>query len=572
MTLDTATETGAPTTNKPAPSGRDALVFSGGGIMFATHVGVIAEMERWTSGGKRWLDNFGVVVGTSAGALYGALFASGLSPEQIALYARIFGDPEIGPSLFDRNLPGIGAAFIRHDGAYALGAVRGLAIQTLLETVFSHDVHTHLAGLDAASVDATAWNDVRAFLIEAWKRRRARPRDKDYYTDQLTFADCKRELFVIAVNGYTGQKTILAKRPFHAEWPKEKAEDDAMYAATAPPYLNAPGALEMQARQAELAAAGEEMTLEFRRFTNRVYRAYDNELYGSQMPLALAVRASLSIPVIFEPVRIKRWQQPGSNKEQEDLFIDGGVEDNFSLSVAIDPLLGNARHALGISLGNLGYRLPDASAAASVVGLLNKTTGYMGDALLDLSGAPQALAGHRVMVINALAGVRAALTDTNLITELIAEGAAISRGFWRQLHGGAEYPGPQADCDWSAVFARDPKAIYLSDGARGVKPPNAPLPLDMNLALREIWQIPLSKLRGEWLAVYIVVGLIALGVGTALFVVLEAIGEVITGHPLRALGGLLARLVVGIVSVIAGILLVRLMAFGYWRNGSGRQR
>lgn len=576
MTLEAAS------TTAPVPSGRDALVFSGGGILFAIHVGVLAEMAQWTSGppaqagvgteAKRWLDHFQVVVGTSAGALYGALFASGLTPAQIALYARIFADPEVGPTLFDRNLAGAGAAFIRHNGAYALGAVRGMAIQTLLETVFSKPVHAHLRGIDPASVGEPGWKEVRTFLIDAWKQRRRRRRDKNYYKDQLTFADCTRELFIIGVNAYSGQKTIFAKRPHHADWAREKAEDDAMYAANAPPYLNAPGVAELKAREAELRAGGEDMALEFRRFVNRVYRAYDTETYGSQLPLALAVRASLSIPVIFEPLRIRRWRPTGTTRDQEDLFIDGGVEDNFSLSVAIDPALGNARHVLGVSLGNLGYRLPDAAAAANVLAVLNKTTSYMGDALLDLSGAPHALAGHRVLVINALTSTRAALTDTNLIGQLIADGGAIARDFWSRLNGGAPYPGPTADCDWSLAFAHDPKAIYLSAAARGVAPQSAPLPLDMWLRPREVWQIPLNRLRGEWLLVYIVVGLIALGVGTALYVVIDAIGETIAGHPLRALGGLLSSLVVGLVSVIAGILLARLLAFGYWRNRSGRQR
>ena len=34
--------------------------------------------------------------------------------------------------------------------------------------------------------------------------------------------------------------------------------------------------------------------LEFRRFENRVYRKFDQALYGPQLPLALAVRASLT--------------------------------------------------------------------------------------------------------------------------------------------------------------------------------------------------------------------------------------------------------------------------------------
>jgi len=68
----------------------NAIVFSGGGIFFATHVGVMNAMSGWTMLGRPWLDSFQVLVGTSAGALYAALYASGLTPGQIALYARMF--------------------------------------------------------------------------------------------------------------------------------------------------------------------------------------------------------------------------------------------------------------------------------------------------------------------------------------------------------------------------------------------------------------------------------------------------------------------------------------------------
>ncbi len=540
----------------------NAIVFSGGGIFFATHVGVMNAMSGWTMLGRPWLDSFQVLVGTSAGALYAALYASGLTPGQIALYARMFADPAIGPQLFDANLAGLGAAFIRHDPAYALGAVRGLAIQTLLETVLSREVHARLSAVDPTTLDERGRQELRDYLVKSWKQRRARARDAAYYKDQLTFGDCRKALFIISVNAYSGQKTVFKLRPDQANWPAEQREDDAMYSASAPRYLNAP-------QPGELAAAGADPTLEFRRFENRVYRAYDAELYGPQLPLAMAVRASLSIPVIFEPLRVQRWRRPGAPTE-EDLFIDGGVDDNFSLSVAVDPFLGNSSHVLGIALGNLGYRIPDAAATDSIVALLNRTTGYMGDAVMDVGGTTRELAGHRVTVMDALAGVRGQLTDTNLIGKLVDEGTTIAADFWSVLHGGRAYPGPGAPVDPAAAFAYDPEAVFLSAAARGVQPPQKPKALDTQLSLAEVFRVPLFSAALEWRVVYALIAFVSLGVATALFVIISAIGEALGGHPGSAVAGLLASVLVGLLSITAGILVVRLIAFALWRAGLAR--
>jgi len=550
-------------------SERNAIVFSGGGIMFAVHAGVMAEMSGWTSRGKPWLDNFSVVVGTSAGALYGALYASGFNPAQIAFFARLFADPKIGPKLFDRNYGGFGAALVRHDSRYALGAVRGMAILSLLETVFSREVHARMMAFNPAVADDSTRNTMRDYLDDQWQQRQRRKRDSDYFKDQLTFADCRHELFIIGVNAYNGQKTIFRSRSQPSDWEAERREDSEMYEARRPPYLNAPGAGGLKALETELRAKGDDVTLEFRRFVNRVYRGYDTQLYGAQLPLALAVRASSSIPVIFEPLRIKRWHKPEEKGEDEDLFIDGGVNDNFSLSVAADPFLGNAKHVLGIFLGNLGYRLPDAGAADSIVQLLNKTTGYMGDALMDLGGMTTELAGHHVLVVDALASVPGTLTDTQRIGDLIDDGRSIARDLWQVLHPDQSSPQQAAAVDWATAFAGDPQAIYLSTAARGFSLPNKPRSLDTNLRLREILNVPLGKPRFEWLIVYGLVALAALGAGTALFVVAEAIIEALAGHPVRAALRVLASLVVGIVSIVAGVLLARLWAYGYW-NARGK--
>jgi len=539
---------------------RNAIVFSGGGIFFATHVGVMKEMSGWTMAGENFLAQFPVLVGTSAGALYAALYASGLTPAQIALYARIFADPAIGPKLFDPNFAGAAAALVRHDPGYALGAVRGLAIQTLLETVFSREVHGQLKAFSADS-DEQHQRQIRELLVRKWSERRGRRRDATYYADQLTFTDCTKALFIISVNAYNGQKTVFAVRPHQGDWDRERQEDDELYQRNGPPYLNAP-------QSSDLPSGGDYANLEFRRFEHRVYRGYDTELYGAQLPLALAVRASISIPVIFEPLRLRRWHKPGTRDEQEDLFIDGGVEDNFSLSVAVEPLLGNADKVLGIALGNLGYRIPDAAAAASIVALLSKTTSYMGDALIDLGAMRTELAGHRVAVVDAMASVRGRLTDTNRIGELIDDGAEIARDFWTVINAGRPYPGPTAVVDPATAFARDPQAVYLSAAARGVAPPTKPRVLETRLALRDVFRVPLLSLALEWRFVYGLIALIALGVTSMLFVLVSVVEQALAGDLLNAVGGLLTSLLIGLVAITVGIVLVRLFAFALWRAGA----
>src|SRR5260370_28968456 len=96
----------------PRPKGRtqSALVLSGGGIRVATHIGVLGEMATWTLSGKPWLERFNVFVGTSAGAVYAALFASGLTTKQIRTLVECFGDPSMPHLVFDWNFVGAAAA------------------------------------------------------------------------------------------------------------------------------------------------------------------------------------------------------------------------------------------------------------------------------------------------------------------------------------------------------------------------------------------------------------------------------------------------------------------------------
>ncbi len=84
-----------------------------------------------------------------------------------------------------------------------------------------------------------------------------------------------------------------------------KAEDDALSRDFDMEYINPPTREKVARKSQQLATE-----LDFRRFENRVYRQFDQSLYGPQLPLALGVRASLSVPGIFEPARIRRRPDP----------------------------------------------------------------------------------------------------------------------------------------------------------------------------------------------------------------------------------------------------------------------
>jgi NTE family protein len=70
---------------------------------------------------------------------------------------------------------------------------------------------------------------------------------------------------------------------------------------------------------------------------------WDYHLYGltpAEQEIALAVRASMSIPFFFEPYKLT-WQEQlpdGKTKETTNLFVDGGMLSNFPVSVFDRPV------------------------------------------------------------------------------------------------------------------------------------------------------------------------------------------------------------------------------------------
>jgi predicted acylesterase/phospholipase RssA len=537
---------------------RSALVFSGG-LNFATHAGVMAEMATWSAKDgthAKWLENFDVLVGTSGGSVYASLFAAGYTPAELALMCELFADPTLHKRILDWNLTGAAAAFLRHDLSYALGAIQGTRVRTLLEVLFTKGFpqYVHDTIPDPGRASAEVKQQLAAKIADRWavQQRKAAKKgmSNGYFNDQITFDDCP-QLFIIAANAYTGQKTVFAYRPRPGRG-NEFDDDRNMYEALKIPYLN------------DLAKQKEEhfdptggAKLKFRRFESRLYRQYDRDLYGEQFPLALAVRASLSIPVFYEPLRIRRQpeQDPrgGVRKGDQDLFVDGGVTDNMSISVAMDPFLGESTNVLAISLGNLGYRLPRSKVATNPAQVLLKSNDYLGDALVDHQLRREHARRQRLMVLNALAAHRVRATRMDDIPEVVRNGREIAQDFWRVAHDDRPYPGPAATVEWNKVFRRGTGVaemhIYLSERARGDDPPELPPPLRHDLTPWEaIWPRP-TPLGPAWGIVYAAIALVTLGLASLLF-------------PARR--GRAASARIG----LAGVVATRLIAFAIWKWGA----
>lgn len=442
-------------TDASAPVPRRALVLSGGGIRFALHAGVLNEMRSWTTtDGQAWLNAFTTVVGTSAGALYAGLFAAGYDPGRIAMFAGLFRDAAFGNRLFDRNYRGFAAAYLKYDTSAVLGALRGDRILTLLETVLSKEARSSLTSVSPSEARREL---ERCWSAQAKKKRRMSAHD--YYADQVTFADCP-DLFLIGTNALTGQKVVFCRV---GDRPAEEEREKRSFTQLDPPrmYLQTPA--ELDRRVGEAYAAMGQPVGHFIRVDQRAHWRFDHSVYGDQLPVALGVRASLSIPVIFEPLRVLRERAPGKTRH-EDVFVDGGVDDGFSLEVAVDPEFGGAQDVFGIDLGNLGYRIPDHKAARNIPSLLMRTIDYMGDAVIDMERRSSSLSGARITVLNARSSNPAQLTDTNAIADLITEGQGIAKMLWTAVHPGAP-SSSYGTIDVVRFFRPAPIRVVLSDAA-----------------------------------------------------------------------------------------------------------
>ena len=142
------------------------------------------------------------------------------------------------------------------------------------------------------------------------------------------------------------------------------------------------------------------------------------------------------------------------------------MDDNFSLSVAAQPQLGNCSHMLGIFLGNLGYRVPDPDAIRNIARIVLRTTDYLGDATVDAQRFSERLTDRHITIINALTAKDASLQDTEQVAAMIEEGRSMARSFWQTMHGRQSYPQPVV-VDPAQIFPDSrQQRIFLSEAAQ----------------------------------------------------------------------------------------------------------
>lgn len=158
--------------------------------------------------------------------------------------------------------------------------------------------------------------------------RRKLPHNRHYYDGLLRFGDTSRQLFLLGVNAYTGQKTVFCRLD-ESEEVMDQIEGD-MLRVQPFEYINPQEELKETLRQQSLEL---DTKLNLRRFEARIYRQFNRELYGPQFPISLAVRASTSFSLFFAPTRITRRAENPARPEY-DFFLDGGVDGNFALNVA----------------------------------------------------------------------------------------------------------------------------------------------------------------------------------------------------------------------------------------------
>src|SRR5690554_1213760 len=100
-----------------------ALVLSGGSVRAAAHVGVLKALSAYNLEPD-------LVVGTSGGAIVAALYASGLSGQELEDIFLEYRDAK--RDLVDLNWPGFLAALLKLNIKYVPGVVRGKALKRLI--------------------------------------------------------------------------------------------------------------------------------------------------------------------------------------------------------------------------------------------------------------------------------------------------------------------------------------------------------------------------------------------------------------------------------------------------------
>lgn len=149
---------------------------------------------------------------------------------------------------------------------------------------------------------------------------------------------------------------------------------------------------------------------------------------SSGLPVAWAVRSSLSIPGVFAPATIHYKDSFGI--ERTDFFIDGGVTDNYALQVAADPNIGRCSRLLGGNIGSLGPRV-HAYEARTIIDVLLKTLYTMGDGNVDSNADNRLVERARVTTIDEITkNSVTSISELGKIPALLEEGKQLADQFF----------------------------------------------------------------------------------------------------------------------------------------------
>jgi predicted acylesterase/phospholipase RssA len=199
-----------------------ALVLAGGGLTGAVYeIGALRAMDDLLM--DRTVNDFDIYVGTSAGAIVSSLLANGLSPEEM-MQSIAHDHPDIPPLSHDdlfrfdpQDLVRLGFKFPRLFANAWRHYFRNLNDMNLFDLVFSL----------SDSLPAGLYSNAS---LESYMRRNLK-------TLGLSnkFAELERELYIIATNLDSGQRTVFSHE-HHAEVPISKA----VAASTALPVFYKP--------------------------------------------------------------------------------------------------------------------------------------------------------------------------------------------------------------------------------------------------------------------------------------------------------------------------------------------
>lgn len=222
-------------------------------------------------------------------------------------------------------------------------------------------------------------------------------------------------LLLVGTDLITGQKTIFSSfHLFEKELVYAKKQGGLDPTGIEYCYINPKG---------HLSSLPPEITEELRP-PNYLYKDL-----AAGLPVAWAVRASLSIPGVFAPATF-HYKDP-YDVERTDFFIDGGVTDNYALQIAADPNIGRCARILGGNIGSLGPRIHTFDDARNAVEIVIKTLYTMGDANVDGNADNRLVERSQVTTIDELTKNKAAsIADLAKIPLLLQEGQQLADQFF----------------------------------------------------------------------------------------------------------------------------------------------